>query len=105
MTNIQCFVRMKDYISNSTKSAIESNIDHHQPCRESMPATQNFRVLKTCGSDTEQELIEVLLIKRLKANLNIKFRYSICAKENLHVFQYTVVSVAEQQASQYQREC
>lgn len=34
-------------------------------CGESITATNNFKVLKTCLSEVDTELIEALLIKRL----------------------------------------
>ena len=88
MTNRQFFVRIEDHISlsNLTNSAVKSHIIHCRPCRESMPVTKNFTVLKTCRSDAETELIEALSIKRLKPNLNIKLGYSLGAKERLCVF-------------------
>ena len=89
MKSRKFFVRLEDHISlsNSTISAVKSLNIHCRPCRESMPATKNFEVLKTCRSDAETELIEALLIKRLKPNLNIKLGYSLGGKERLHIFQ------------------
>ena len=51
-----------------------------------MPAEQNFTLLKKCRFNTETELMEALLSKRLKPSLNIKLGHLQGAKSLLHVF-------------------
>ena len=89
MTTRQLLVRIKNNLScnlSLSNSAIKSHHDQCKACRETMPAEQNLTLLKWCRFNTETELMEALLIKRLKPSLNIKFGYSQGAKSLLHVF-------------------
>ena len=89
MTTRQLFVLIKKYLSNNLRSsnfAIKSHRDQFTACRETMPAEQNFTMLKKCRFNTEPELMEALLSKRLKPFLNIKLGHSQGAKSLLHVF-------------------
>ena len=75
MTTRQLFVRIENHLSHnlsSSNSAIKSHRDQCKACRETIPAEQNFTLLKKCRFNTETELMEALLIKRLKPSLNIK---------------------------------
>ena len=89
MTTRQLFVRIENHLSNnlsSSNSAIKSHRDQCKTCRETIPAEQNFTLLKKCRFSTETELMEAFLIKRLKPSLNIKLGYSQGAKSLLQVF-------------------
>ena len=89
MTTRQLIVRVENHLSNnliSSNAAIKSHCDQCKACIETMPAEQNFTLLKKCRFDTETELMEALLIKRLKPSLNIKLGHSQGAKSLLHVF-------------------
>lgn len=57
--------------SNLTNLSIKSHSDPCEPCKESIPGTQNFKVLKTCCSQIETKLIKALLIKCLKPIFNV----------------------------------
>ena len=75
MTTRQLFVRIENHLSHnlsSCNSAIKSHRDQCKARRETIPAEQNFTLLKKCRFNTETELMEALLIKRLKPFLNIK---------------------------------
>ena len=85
----QLFVRIENHLCNnlsSSNSSIISHRDQFKACRETMPAEQNFTLLKKCRFDTETELMKALLIKRFKPTLNIKLGHSQGAKSLLHVF-------------------
>ena len=89
MTTRQLFVRIENHLSNnlsSSNSAIKSHRDQCKTCRETIPAEQNFTLLKKGHFNTETELMKALLIKRLKPSLNIKLGHSQRAKSLLHVF-------------------
>ena len=89
MTTRQLFVRIENHLStnlSSSNSAIKSHRDQCKACRETIPAEQNFTLLKKCRFSTETELMEAFLIKRLKPSLNIKLGYSQGAKSLLQVF-------------------
>ena len=69
MTTKQLFVRIKNHLSNnlsSSNSAIKSHRDQCKACRETIPAEQNFTLLKKCRFNTETVQMEALPIKRLK---------------------------------------
>ena len=89
MMTRQVFVKIENHLSNNlslSNSDIKSHRDQCKACRETMPAEKNFTLLKKCSFNTETELMEVLLIKRLKLSLNIKLGHSQGAKSLLHVF-------------------
>ena len=66
MTTIQLFVRIENHLSPSQSSSIKSHRDQCKACRETMPAEQNFTLLKKCRFNTKTELMEALLVKRLR---------------------------------------
>ena len=79
MTNRPLFVKIENHLSNnlsSSNSAIKSHRDQSNACRETMPAEQNLKLLKKGRFNTETELKEALLIKRLKPSLIIKLGHS-----------------------------
>lgn len=69
------FLRIEDHISLSDSTIRLSHIDHCQPCRESMAPTQNFKVLKTCRSDTLQRQ------SSSKRYLKFKKKFTVSAAE------------------------
>ena len=79
MTARQQFVKIENHLSNnlsSSNSVIKSHRDQCKADKETMPAEQNFTLLKECRFITETELMKALLIKRLEPSLNIKLTRS-----------------------------
>ena len=82
ITTRQLFVKIENYLSNnlsSSNSAIKSHRDQCKACREAMSAEQNFILLEKSRFNTETELTQALLIKRLKPSLEIKLGHSQAA--------------------------
>ena len=76
MTTRQLFVRIENHFSNnlsSSNSAIKSHRDQCKACRETIPAEQNFTLLKKYRFNTKTELMEALLNKRLKPGVGNYF--------------------------------
>ena len=89
MTTRRLFIRIESHVSNnlsSSNSAIKFYRDQCKACRDTTPAEQNFTLLIKCCFNTEIELMEALLIKRLKPSINIKLGHSQRAKLLLHAF-------------------
>ena len=56
-----------------------------KPAGETMPAEQNFVLLKKCHFNTDTKLMEAMLFKHFKQSLVIKLGHSQGANSLLHV--------------------
>ena len=89
VTTRRLFIRIESHVSNnlsSSNSAIKFHSGQGKACRETTPTEQNFTLLIKCCFNTETELMEALLNKRLQPSINIKLGHSQRSKLFLHVF-------------------